>query len=399
MAVLLLFLASVLASLYITNYLALNRQTREMLERYVSMYSLDALPGSEFPELPPLPEENIPLNSDNTLFQLSSFYSAAISDDHEILAVDAGRNIIYSRQDIIELAETILKEGKKTGRLTNLMYQVDKREGYTLAAFADTTLIDNDMKSLLLSTLVAGCISVCILYAAAVFLARKIVRPLEENDIRQKQFISDAEHELKTPISVISANAEILSRQIGQNEWLDNIQYENERMSALVKQLLDLSRAENGVSNQEKINLTELIEQEVLPFESIAYEHGMTINTALAENIAVTGSRQQLCQLISILTDNAVSHSKDGKSIDIDLHKEHGNAVFSITNSGEISESEKEHLFDRFYRPDQARRENGSHYGLGLPIAKAVAEAHHGKISINSHDKTVTATVCLPMDK
>ncbi len=392
-----LFLAVMLSSIYITNAAAYRKQNAEMLDRYVAMYSLDNLPGESLP--PEMPAGEVMPPADGNLFLLSSFYSVSFLENGEVLNVDTGRQGIYHEQDIVSLAYEILQENKTSGVLSHFMYRVDRREGYTLVAFMDVAVSTASMNSLLKIVLTAGIVSICIISLAAVFVAHLIIKPLEENDRKQKQFIADAEHELKTPVSVISANAELLERQTGKNKWLENIQYENERMSNLIQDLLNLSRAENTEFIPERMNFSELAEQEILPFESIAYEHGLSIETSIHDSIYVEGNRVQLCQLVSILTDNAISHG-DGGSIQIGLYRNHRNAVFTVKNKGkEIPGAVRERLFDRFFRMDEAREDQGSHYGLGLPIAKAITEAHKGKISIDCADGEVIVTATIPAEK
>ncbi|MCR5161944.1 MAG: HAMP domain-containing histidine kinase [Lachnospiraceae bacterium] len=399
MFVLVLFLAVTLATIYGSSYMSLQKQNREMLKRYVDMYSLDALPGSAPPSLPPGTGNMAPVLPDGSAYKLSSFYSAAVSSDGTILAADTGSNGIYQESDIVSMAREILAGGKNAGKHGKLLYKVDEREDYTLVAFMDVTLTDSSMRTLLLNTLIAGLISICVFLAVSVMLAKSIIRPLAENDRKQKQFISDAGHELKTPVSVISANAELLSRQIGENQWLANIRYENERMGNLVKNLLELSHAENSPAVTEEIDLSRLVEQEVLPFEGIAFERGMTIQTQLEENIMIRGNRAGLEQLVSILVDNAVSHSSGGTQINVELKREHRGVLLQVKNPGEeIPEQIRDKLFDRFYRMDEARGENGGHFGLGLSIARAVTESHKGKIRISCRDGMVIVSVMLPAD-
>ena len=214
---------------------------------------------------------------------------------------------------------------------------------------------------------------------------------------KQKQFISDAGHELKTPVAVIGANVEMLSREIGKNEWLANIRYENERMGFLVKQLLDLSRAENREALMERVDLSRTVTGETLAFESLAFDHGKTIQSDIEEGICISGNQEQLAQLTSILLDNALRHSK-GNEICISL-KLHGHAaVLDVINEGdEIPPEKLEHLFDRFYRIDEARNSEGQHYGLGLSIAKAVTEKHRGSIIVSCRDGKVRFEVSLPV--
>ena len=227
-----------------------------------------------------------------------------------------------------------------------------------------------------------------------------IIRPLEENHMKQKQFISDAGHELKTPISVVSANAELLSREIGENQWLVNIQYENERMGALVTQLLDLARMEHVTPPMEPVDFSHLVSGEILPFESMIYEKGMALHCEIQDHIMVYGNAMQLKQITAILLDNAMNHSQKGGEILLTLQKAHGRAVFSVCNDGdEIPAEQCKHLFDRFYRLDEARNGEDKHYGLGLAIAKTIAVGHHGKIEVKCHDGKVQFIVSLPADK
>ena len=332
------------------------------------------------------------------MFRLSSFYSAVFSEEGEVLFTDAGVSALYSEDEIISLSQELIRSGKTSGQTGDLLYRIAEKDGYTLAAFMDVTLTENNMGRVLTVTLITGIASAVLLFIASIFLARWIIRPLEENDQKQKRFISDAGHELKTPVSVISTNAELLSRQLGKNEWLSNIQYENERMGGLVKDLLMLSRAESAVFQPEEVDFARLTEQEILPFESIAFEQGLLIRSDLEEGVSVLGNPGQLCQLVSILTDNAISHAEGGEHIDVSLRTEHKYAVLRVSNHGSaIPEEKQAHLFDRFYRVDEAREDTGGHFGLGLSIAKAITDAHKGKISVNCGEGLVTFTVQIPV--
>ena len=217
------------------------------------------------------------------------------------------------------------------------------------------------------------------------YLARKIVNPLEESYHKQKQFISDAGHELKTPVSVVSANAELLSREIGDNQWLQNIQYENERMGLLVGQLLDLARTENVTPQMERIDFSRLVAGEALPFESVAFEKGLVLNTAITNGIAVEGNGTQLKQLTSILLDNAIRHSKPAGEVRLMLTRDHGIAQLSVINTGdEIPTEHRDKIFERFYRVDKARSRSTGGSGLGLSIVRNIVERNSGSIHVES---------------
>ena len=199
-------------------------------------------------------------------------------------------------------------------------------------------------------------------------------------------------------MAVINTNAELLSREIGENEWLSNIRYENERMGALIRQLLDLSRAENAEVPTEQVDFSRAVTGEALALETLAFDHGKVFRTDIEDGIVLTGSRTQLTQLVSILLDNAIRHAT-GNEIAVSLRRQGHHAVLSVVNDGdEIPPDKLEHLFDRFYRVNEARTDDG-HYGLGSSIAKAVAEKHGGSIGVSCHDGKVCFTVSLPIKK
>ena len=280
-----------------------------------------------------------------------------------------------------------------------MAYLVEHREEYTLVAMIDRTIDDNNQDLLLQQMFIIGSIALLILFVISVFISRRIVRPLEENDKRQKRFVSDAGHELKTPIAVISANSELLKREIGQSEWLDNIDYENERMSDLVKQLLALSKAENGEIPKEPVDLSNLVNGELLPFETLAFEKGKQIECDTEPGIIVEGNPNQLRQLVSVLLDNALSHGTT-ETIGLSLKKEKHHAVLTVSNgASEMSGEQLSRLFERFYRTNEARNEAVGHYGIGLSIAKAVTEAHGGQIRAEYKDGKAIFTVLIPVKK
>ena len=336
---------------------------------------------------------------DKHAFELSTFYFVALSDSGEVLAIDSGNGDLFDDEDLTEMALDILEDGSEKGTEDGLIYLVDDKDDYTLVSFMDNSVVRDNMSTLIKNTLISFGISVVVVFLLALLLSKKIIAPLEENDKRQKQFVSDAGHELKTPLAVMSANCELLSKEIGSNQWLDNIQYENQRMSTLVKDLLDLSRAENGTLQEETVDLSNLVLGESLPFESIAFEHGLMIGTDVKDGIITKGNPTQLKQLTAILIDNAISHSEGGNEVNLSLTSEGKTAHLRVTNSGKEIPSDKQALiFERFYRVDEARTEDGgNHYGLGLAIAKAITQAHGGKIGVECGDGKVTFKADIPI--
>ncbi len=400
LSVLVLLLFGTLCIIYLASYVDMTNENQELLEQYVDDYTL--LDGSSRNDM----EADRPKGSPNTphkkppKMELSTFYLVAISKSDQVLKVDTADISTYNEDELVELARLIVESGQSDGVENNLVYRMKDKGDYVLVAFLDNTLMLESAGTLINYTLIFGGVSLVLLFFLARYLANRIVAPLEESYIKQKQFVSDAGHELKTPVAVVNANVELLSREIGENQWLSNIQYENERMLGLILQLLDLARAENTTPEMELIDLSRLVCGETLPFESVAFENGLTLNSDISETICVNGNSVQLKQLTSILIDNAIRHSLDGKEVSLVLKKEKNNAVLSVTNDGEeIPPEQRQYLFDRFYRMDTARTGEDKHYGLGLAIAQAITTTHKGTIEVQCRDGKVEFIVKIPLQK
>ncbi len=397
MSVLVLLWVGTLAVIYAASYFEMSEQNRGMLKEHAERYILQQ-PSDITPPPKPEPDKGKPHYSDMPAFQLSTFYTVAMNDEEEILEIINPQQTVHSNEELKALAHELAATGKTAGVKNDLVYYVLDKGGYMLFSFKDNTIINENMDTLFRYALIFGGLAIILLFFVAVYLAKRIVKPLEESDQKQKQFISDAGHELKTPISVISTNAEILSREIAGNQWLANIQYENERMGILVTQLLELSRVENAPLVTEKIDFSRLVGGEALPFESMAFESGHTLCCNIDENITVQGAGTQLKQLVSILLDNAIRHGDKGTDIQLALKAEHGYALLSVANAGiEIPAEKQERLFERFYRVDAVRNGDDGHYGLGLSIAKAIANSHGGKIRVRCSDGLIEFTVQIPL--
>ena len=395
MSILTLLWVGTLCVIYISSYFEVATTNREMLKEHAEHYMLEKPMGGAFDPMKPFPDRGP--HFDTNQFKLSTFYSVAISYDNKVIEIRNDDAAVYTDAELESAARQVLEKSDTNGVIDNLVYYRMDKGGYTLVSFMDNTIIRESMNTLFRYTLIFGGVAIVALYFLAVYLAKKIVTPLEESYQKQKQFISDAGHELKTPVSVVSANAELLSREIGDNQWLANIQYENERMGKLVGQLLDLARTENVTPQMEYLDLSRLVAGGVLPFESVAFENGLTLNSQIADGIISLGNSTQLSQLVSILVDNAIRHSRNGKEVFISLTHTRSNAVFSVINDGEsIPQEQMAQLFERFYRADEARNGEDKHYGLGLAIAKAIVEAHHGKIEVSCYDGKVCFTVQVP---
>lgn len=227
-------------------------------------------------------------------------------------------------------------------------------------------------------------------------ITKRIVKPVNEAFIRQKQFVYDASHELKTPIAIISASAEMLEKNPKEKKWLDNIKTENNRMNKLVISLLDLSKSENIKENEvyTNVNLSKVIKNKALTFESLIYENSLELDIDVANDIMFNCNEDRIKELLSILMDNAIKHSLPNSQITVKLSKEKNNIYLSVKNKGkEIPVSEREKIFERFYRLDKSRNRDDNRYGIGLSIAKNIVINHNGTISVNCKDGYTTFIV------
>ena len=400
MSILVILWVGTLGVIYAFSYFEMTKQNEQMLKMHAEMYTLPQSFDGMMPPSSPFPGTNPGFDSgfaQTPMFQLSTFYTVAVSYDGDILEIKNESPTVYTDDDLEKLAEQIIKSNRTEGTENNLAFYKTDKDGYTLVTFKDNTVINEGAMTLFRYTLIFGGVALILFFFLSMFLARKIVNPLEESYHKQRQFISDAGHELKTPVSVVSANAELLSREIGDNTWLKNIQYENDRMGMLVTQLLDLARTENVPPQMEHIDFSRLVAGETLPFESVAFEKGLVLNTNITSNIGVVGNSAGLKQIVSILLDNAIRHSKEQGEVWLTLTKEHGFTKLSVINKGDaIPVEQREQIFERFYRVDTARNGEDKHYGLGLAIAKAIVTSHKGHIGVQCFDGFVEFTVCIP---
>ena len=320
-------------------------------------------PQEELPEdasdLPLSAEEEPPEEptDEERVYALSTFYAVEFSSEGEVLSVDVSTGELYTEDEIVEIASSLLTANRTQGTLSNLVYRVQELDDSTLVAFMDNTIAKESITSLFRYTLLFGLIALVLIFILANYLSRRILQPIEESYRKQKQFLSDAGHELKTPVAVVETNAELLSREIGENPWLSNIQHENTRMAGLIRQMLDLARTESVEEPAERLDFSRIVVGEVLPFESIAFERGILIEAEeIEENIFVNANSDRLGRLTAILLDNALDHAPSGSFVRITLTARRGKAVLSVTNEGEeIPKEEREKIFERFYRADASR--------------------------------------------
>ncbi|WP_432628416.1 sensor histidine kinase [Brotaphodocola sp.] len=247
-------------------------------------------------------------------------------------------------------------------------------------------------------TAICGLVAVLILM---ILLSKWILRPFSENYEKQRRFITDAGHEIKTPLAIIEADSEILEMDIGDdNEWLQDIRQQTKRLTSLTNDLIYLSRMEEAQNQIQMIEFpfSDLAEETVQSFQTMAKAQNKNFSALIDPRISVKGDQKSLRQLISVLLDNALKYSEENGNISLSLRRQGRYACLTVTNStADPISLQLDHLFDRFYRGDESRNSKTGGYGIGLSIASAVTANHKGKISATSPDPhTLTITVMIP---
>lgn len=339
-----------------------------------------------------------------------------VSSDGVVLASNRS-NVLISEETLSTVVGEALAAQADTGydRSLHIQWKRSLRDsGAYRVAMADTSAADLSLRHQLRQDLVIIVVAMGALLGISWWLSSWALGPVSRAWDQQRQFVADASHELKTPLAVIIANTEILSKDEGIPEasrrWVASTQEEAGHMKGLVEELLELARADetklgdgSGVLHEERVDLSDLVEDAALEFDAVAFEHGSEIREDIAEDVHVQGDREWLGRLVRILIDNACKYAAAGTPIKVRLAREGKRCVYSVNNQGNIiPPDEIGHVFDRFYRSDKARsREEGEDargFGLGLAIAKGIAETHRGSISAESNAKNgTTFAVRLPL--
>ena len=315
------------------------------------------------------------VNEDSTYTSMKKFASATI--DEEVLG---------------SAIERLQFASDGSGTIDELALHYDKRtvEQGTLVAFADTTTTSG-WKQLALSLSIAGLGIVIAFAVIGYFLSNWALRPVKEAWESQRQFVADASHELKTPLTVMLANNSILLKHpdstiASQSQWIESSEVEAVRMQGLINEMLELAQVESRAGAvRERMDFSDLVDGIGLQFESVAFERGCELECRIQEGIEVEGDENRLSKAVSTLVENALKYVDAGGRVDVELTRAGKNAQLAITNTGSvINEEDLPHIFDRFYRTDKARTSGAGGFGLGLAIAREIAREHGGDIACKS---------------
>lgn len=393
MALVTLVLSSVLLSIYISSQHSMENLSHQVLRQVIQMDAKQS--GGRQGIDVTVGEERIPL----PYFSVEVWRGTAY--------VTGGT---YSNLEDTEVLRAILDEcisqGTTEGIIENYRLRYLRQDNglYEKIAFVDMSMEQQISRNMLRPYVRVAAAALVLLLGVSILLSRWAIRPVEKSWRQQRQFLSDASHELKTPLTVILSNAELLEAANLTDKparWADNIHSEARQMKSLVEEMLTLARADNMVRTAvlAEASLSDIAVDCALAFEPVAFEAGKSLEYQLTEDVTVLGDRDKLRQLISVLLDNAIKYGADGGTITLSLQKTERQARLVVSNPGEpIPAEQLSHLFERFYRADASRGEK-SGFGLGLPIARTIAQEHRGTLKAESDAVSTRFIYTMPLKK
>lgn len=334
------------------------------------------------------------------------YFTVLLSYRGQLVAASGGYYDLSDEVTILKITRAALESNAQSGVLEeyNLRFIRSSVQSGQRFVFADMSSERTALRNLTENCILIGIAAMAVFLGLSILLARWAVKPVEKAWQQQRQFVADASHELKTPLTVILTNAEMLqspdTTPEARGQFAGSILTMSHQMRGLVEGLLDLARVDNGAvkTNFTTLNLSELVEEEALPFEPLYFEKGLTLSTAVEKGIQIKGSLSHLRQVLGILLDNAMKYSSPEGEVWVRLVRHGSHCLLSVASPGaEISPEDLQNIFKRFYRVDKARSRDGS-YGLGLSIAQSIVTAHKGKIWAQSEGGINTFFVQLPMN-
>lgn len=377
-------LVSILVAVNIINLNSSFRQQRRMIRDDIGFYGIEAFCGN-----------------DNQKIKRQEYdYSTSVVLKNKNIMVLSNSLEDTTDKDILNMTKGLQKSGKRFGSIDNYIYLVRiLKSGNTVYIFVNNKEALQNSKQFFIVSIFIFLLSVIVFTIISYYLSRWMIKPSEKAIKNQKIFVANISHDLKTPITIIRANADLIENEVKNKKSIKYIQQETEKLNHLVNEMLTLTRIDNTISkeNFKNFNFGDSLFDVVLPFESIAYEKGIKFNINIDESTNYFGNETNIQKLAEILIDNAMSYTAKGGIVDVDAYESSKAVTLSVTNTGEpISDEKKEEIFDRFYRESKSRESTGNHYGLGLSIASTIVKKHNGKISVESKNGKNTFTVTLP---
>lgn len=325
-----------------------------------------------------------------------SFYTENIPYEMRYFIVDFKDDTVIDRSHMESISEEegkilsgfMLKNEGNKGTIQNMRYLIDRDHSqlYVLNIYEGQKAFEN----FFVNTVFISVMSLFAVFIIVSVFSKKAIKPMTEGLLKQRKFITDAGHEIKTPLSIIAANCEVLELQYGRNEWIESTQNQVRRMNLLIKNLLTLAKMdeENIDIHFVTLNLSEIAEEIIQPFTVLADQKGIEVQKRIEKNLYISADPNRISHLISILMDNSIKYTPVDGVIEIYLERKGKNIIIDFINTVEkMPEGNLERLFDRFHREDDSRTSEGGGYGIGLSLARAVVKSHGGRIRASKAEK------------
>lgn len=332
----------------------------------------------------------------------SRYFSVLLNQSGNVILTETSKIASVSPASAIEYAQTVIVQNKTRGFVDRFRFVCNQDNGEVRIIFLDCDRKLDSFRIFLYASLGMALAGIIAVFFIICFFAERILRPIAENYEKQKRFITDAGHEIKTPLTIINANVDILEMELGENESLTDIQQQTKRLKSLTDDLVMLARMEEAEDTMQKIGfpLSEVVAETAKPFQKLAVQQGKTFVCTIEAMLSIKGNDPAIRKLVSILMDNALKYSPVGGTITLDLKKQNKSvhlSVFNTTNT-RIKPESLAYVFDRFYRTDASRNSETGGHGIGLSIAKTIVAAHGGKIQATApNEYAFQITVFLPV--
>ncbi len=312
------------------------------------------------------------------------FFSLLFDQDGNVIQKDLAHIAAITDDDIAEYISVALKHGEGYGYYSDYKYRVILQDNQEyMVVFLDCYQEIHAIRVLALCSFAAMVICIGLVYILVVIFSKRAIDPVVRSQKQQKQFITDASHELKTPITVIATSLKVLEMEIGKQKWIDKARSQTEKLRELVNSLVTLSRMdeEDSPLKFEHFSISDALQETVDSFADYAESNGHALKVNITPDLDFYGDEYAIRQLASILLDNAVKYAATGSDITFSLVKNKKHILLKTSNAcQDLDEDALRHLFDRFYRPDQSRSHETGGFGIGLSIARSIAEGHKGTI-------------------
>ena len=332
------------------------------------------------------------------------YFSVLLYANGNVSTIDTGKIASVSTSEAGDYATSLYGKGKTKGFIDQYKYLSvsttnTNGDNMILYVFINCSKELMTIRTYALASIGISIIGLLVVFVLVCFFSKAVTKPMAESYEKQKRFITDASHEIKTPLTIIDANTEVLEMMEGENEWTVSIRKQIARLTALTEKLVFLSRMDEDSTRLEmqEFNISDAILDTAMPFETVAESKGKTLDISVAPDINYTGSETNIRQMLSLLLDNAIKYSSENGSIRLNFSTNGKLKILSVWNTvDEIETGKLDYLFERFYRIDKSRNSKTGGFGIGLSVVQAIVQAHNGKVSAKSEDgKSIEFTISL----